>query len=180
MHRADAKEQLILLLYSLIVGVCLSVLYDGFVLLRRLFPKTPTWLVCIEDVVFCLISGFFYFVFIFSANLGVPRLYSFAGSLFGFYLWRLTFSRALVFVLDKSLRFGCRAALRALTFLSTPFLFLLSIITKITKAFLCKTMNYLKMLKYLFIFSKKRDIIYMYIKAEDCFDFESKEEYLKL
>ena len=169
MHRADAKEQFIFLLYSLIFGVCLCVFYDVFVLLRRLFPKTPPWLVCVEDVIFCLVSGAAYFVFIFSVNLGVPRLFSLLGCLFGFYFWKKTFSKTLVVLSENIIGFLC-----------VPLSFLLSIITKIFKTFLCKVMIYIKMKKYLFIFSKKRCIIYMYIKAEDCFDFESKEEYVKL
>lgn len=169
MHRADPKEQFIFLLYSFIIGVLLSVFYDIFVLIRRFFPKTPSWLVFIEDTVYCLVSGFIYFVFIFSANLGVPRLYSFAGSLFGFIIWRKTFSNLLISLAEK-----------ILNIISAPVLFVLSIIAKIARTFLCKIMIYLKTLKYLFIFSKKRDIIKLYIKRSECFEFENKEEYVKL
>lgn len=180
MHRAQPKEQFIFLIYSVIVGVCLSVLYDVFVLLRRLFPKTPAWVVCIEDVIFSLLSGFVYFVFLFSVNLGVPRFYSFAGSLFGFFVWRKTFSELLVSLSEKLLRIICAVLNKILIIVRSPILFILSLITKFLKTILCKIMICIKMLKYLFIFSKKRDIIYMYIKRGECFNFESKEEYVKL
>lgn len=180
MHRAEAREQLVFLLYSIIVGIALSVLYDLFVLLRRLYPKTPAWLVFIEDIVFCLFSGFVYFVFIFSANLGVARLFSFAGSLLGFFIWRNTFSNVIISLFEKLLRFAYGLLSKILKIFYRPALIFISIIAKFLKSFLCKIMIRIKMLKYLFIFSKKRDIIYSYIKKDECFDFESKEEYVKL
>ena len=180
MHRADSKEQLVLLLYSILVGVCISVLYDIFVLLRKLFPKTPPALVFIEDIVFCLLSGFWYFVFIFCANLGVPRMYSLAGGLFGFVMWRKTFSKVLLVILEKTIRFVLRIMGKILKIIRRPIVFILSIMTKICTSILCKIMIYIKSVKYLFIFSKRRYIMYTCIKKGKCFDFEKKEEYVKL
>ncbi len=180
MHRADAKEQLVFLIYSIIIGAVISALYDFFVLLRRLFPKTPAWVVFIEDTAFCFLSGFIYFVFIFSANLGVPRLFSFAGALLGFSVWRKTLSFITLSVYEKLILFIYGLFWNILKIFRRPILFFLSLIAKIFKSILCKIMIRTKMLKYLFIFSKKRDIIYLYIKKEKCFNFEGKEEYVKL
>ena len=55
-------EQSLLFLYSALLGVGLSLVYDVFRVFRAIIPHT-SFLVAFEDIVFCLIWGLALFVF---------------------------------------------------------------------------------------------------------------------
>lgn len=149
MWQVSVAQQLRLFAYSALVGAALGAVYDLFRLLRSLFPKTKGFVIFVEDMTFCAVCTGVYIVFIYAANLGVPRLYSAASAACGFALWYFTLGRITVPVFTKLLRF-----------ISAPLKALLDIINKILSGILCKVTIFVKTAKKRFTLHKKRYKIY--------------------
>lgn len=154
------EQQIRLLLYSFTVGAVLALLYCPFRVRRRLSGKRQLWgLTVAEDMVFCGICTVIYTVFIYCANLGIPRFYSALAVVLGFALCHLSIAelmcRFLCFFLIKLWHLS-NTVFKALL---VPLKKILVILSKIAKRILCKITISWENLKKHFIFLKERIII---------------------
>ena len=95
----SAAEEMRILLYSLLPGVLLSVLYDVVRLVRMQFRchKAVTFAL---DMLFMLLSSLCFFVFSVMWVRGQLRFFVVCGFAIGFALWHFTLGNAVVFVLN--------------------------------------------------------------------------------
>lgn len=83
------REQVLLFLFSALLGVGLGVLFDCFRALRALIPHTR-FFVGLEDVLFLLVWGFSLVTFAMEKGRGEVRFYYLLGSIIGFTLYFFT------------------------------------------------------------------------------------------
>lgn len=93
-----------LLLISFPMGFGLSAFYDLFRIRRRLIPGPSGFVsnlwTAVEDVIFFLCAGVCAVLMFYLLNNGQIRVLGLIGLIPGFFLWRLTFSRLLFWVVD--------------------------------------------------------------------------------
>lgn len=154
MLQVSNEQQIRFLLYSVIVGVFLSFLYDFFKVSRVLFSKMPDAVIFVEDLIFTLICTVVYIIFIYAANLGIPRFFSALGAAVGFLIWYFTLGKLLPKIYVK-----------AILIILVPIKLFISGFVKIVSFVLCKITIYKNFFKNLFIFAKKRNIIYSDIQS---------------
>ena len=180
MLTVSSNQQLTFFLYSVIIGIFLGLIYDIFVILRKIFPNTASWVIAIEDVLFCFIATLTYVIFIFTANFGIPRLFSFIAIMSGFVFYKCTFSKIIVLFVIKILKLFRIVFGRIFKIICKPLLYLIGFFTLFFKSFLCRITICAKKIKKLFIFSKKRNIMYSCISKGLCFETEEREGYISL
>lgn len=89
-----------LFLVSVVLGAVLGVVYDVFRALRIIFPPAAKeGAVLVEDILFCIISGFSVFCFSTLAVRGQVRFFVFLGFIIGFVLYLLTIGSIITGVL---------------------------------------------------------------------------------
>lgn len=74
-------------LYACICGVVIGALYDVFRVFRAVFEGGRIRLF-FEDLLFCLMAALVFVVYCFNATMGVVRMFSALGALFGFFVYR--------------------------------------------------------------------------------------------
>lgn len=89
-----------LLLGSLLLGVCLMMIYDGLRLFRALIRHKNFW-TGLEDLVYWIGSSIVTFLLLFGQNDGVLRAYAITGVLSGMILYNLSVSKIQYLLLKK-------------------------------------------------------------------------------
>lgn len=84
-----ASEQMMLFLWSVVIGAGLGVVYELFRIVRLTFPHGSV-AVFFEDVLFSLIWGFVMFVFVMEFGRGNLRFFYIIGNAVGFILYLVT------------------------------------------------------------------------------------------
>ena len=79
----------LLALWAWILGVISGFVYEFFRLLHRLHPRA-TWLIFLEDLLFCLFCTCGMLLLFFNLSYGRMRLYAFVFAGIGFLLWYCT------------------------------------------------------------------------------------------
>lgn len=94
------KKLFVLLISALLIGFCLSFVYDGFRLLRTLrYPKRRAFrvlngiLISLEDFLFFTFGGAVLSILFYVTNSGKVRPSAFVMAIVGFWLFRVTLSR---------------------------------------------------------------------------------------
>lgn len=82
-------------LYSVLLGAVCGVIYDAFRVFRVALRHNGI-AVFFEDVLFCLICCVMLILFIFCANYGIVRWFSFFGWAGGFYVYYVTVGRMVI------------------------------------------------------------------------------------
>ncbi len=85
----DYTAQQLLVLWSAVSGVLLSIYYDVFRLLRALGIRSR-FFVFLQDVAFCITAALTYILLIFNLSNGVIRFYAFVIIAAAFLLWHFT------------------------------------------------------------------------------------------
>ncbi len=88
----------LLALWAFVLGVASGLLYELFRLLHRMHPRA-SWLIFLEDLLFCLICVCGLLLLFFNLSYGRMRLYAFVFMAIGFLLWYFTVGK----VFQKSL-----------------------------------------------------------------------------
>lgn len=96
--------QTLLFLKSILLGVCLMLLYDVFRILR-LAVKTPAALILAEDILFFAVCAVMTMLFLVSANFGEIRFFALLGEGLGAVLCALTLSRLVMACSKAIIRF---------------------------------------------------------------------------
>ncbi len=94
----SVKEQTLIFLISILVGVAGSIFFDMFRAFRRLVKARAVW-VSIQDLLFWLITGFSVFLFLYRINFGEVRWYIFFGIGLGIFFYYLAFRNRIVMLL---------------------------------------------------------------------------------
>lgn len=79
----------LLALWAFLLGAASGLLYEAFRLLHRLHPRA-TWLIFLEDLLFCLICACGLLLLFFNLSYGRMRFYAFVFMAIGFLLWYFT------------------------------------------------------------------------------------------
>ena len=88
-------QQCMFFIYSIVLGVVCGAVYDVFRIFRVALRHNGT-AVFFEDVLFCLICCVMLILFIFCANYGIVRWFSFFGWAGGFYVYYMTAGRMVI------------------------------------------------------------------------------------
>lgn len=88
----------------IVVGIVISILFDIFRILRKVF-KTPDIVTYIEDIIFGVLAGIIIIYSIFKFNNGEIRSYLFVGILIGILSYLFTLSKFFIKFGDKILSF---------------------------------------------------------------------------
>ncbi len=115
-----------ILLYSLVIGICIGVLYTVFRLIYGVLcafingKKCRTIFRFALDILFSLLYTLVAVIFVFGANSGVVRLYILFFAFSGCIIYHLTIGRAVYDLLMKVLYFTIRLIKRLFGILSYP------------------------------------------------------------
>ena len=91
MWEISSSSQIISFLYSLLIGILLSVFFDFYRVARKLkkFSKTGVFF---QDIAFWIVATFVTFLLLMARCNGEVRGYILIGELLGFFVYRLTLS----------------------------------------------------------------------------------------
>lgn len=90
----DIREMLATVLYAIIVGLSLGLIWDLFRFLQIIMPNNAQIIVAaIVDIAFFLTAAMIVSVFVFETCYGFARGYAIFGTVIGFIFWRFTLGR---------------------------------------------------------------------------------------
>ena len=85
----EPKTELGLFALSIVIGILFAIVFDVLRVIRIIFPH-KSWMVFIEDMLFMLFCGFWFFIFSMTSARGQLRAFLLAGNLLGFFLYIFT------------------------------------------------------------------------------------------
>ncbi|MCD8328383.1 MAG: spore cortex biosynthesis protein YabQ [Ruminococcus sp.] len=85
----EPETELSLFALSIAIGVIFGVIYEATRIVRIIFPHR-SWLVFLEDMLFMLFCGFWFFIFSMTFARGQLRGFLLLGNLLGFFLYIFT------------------------------------------------------------------------------------------
>ena len=85
-------SQIIVFLFSMILGAALSLIFDGFRILNAVLTVNLKR-IFFEDIIYFILSAFITFTYILVANGGEIRVYIILGELLGWTIYRLTLGK---------------------------------------------------------------------------------------
>lgn len=127
---ANNLEQLNSFMIFLLLGIIISILFDAFRILRRVF-KTPDIITYIEDVIFWTMTGIIILYAIFIFNNGILRFYIFIGMLIGILLYMLMLSNYVIRLGTTFIRSFITFCQKIIYILSVPMTMMIKIGRKI-------------------------------------------------
>lgn len=117
------SAELFFFLHAALTGILLSVVYDLFRILRRVYTH-GCFLIAVEDACYWLGSALYITYVLMKENDGVIRWYFIFGILLGMLLYNLTISRYLVEPLSKFINYILHFVRKILRIVFRPFAFL--------------------------------------------------------
>ena len=118
----DIIKEVLFLLHSLLLGAVITFVYDGFVILRKLFRHT-TFLISLEDMVFWIACAIGVFCVLYEENNGMLRWFAVAGAALGMLIYKKTLSPLVVNSIVKVLSLVLRILGRVFHTAVKPFCF---------------------------------------------------------
>lgn len=82
----------LLAVWSVLTGMLLGFLYEFFRLLHRVHPQL-SWLIFLEDLLYCLFCTGGMLLLFFNLSFGRMRMYAFVGVALGFAVWYFTLGK---------------------------------------------------------------------------------------
>ncbi len=94
------------LVFSFIIGVLLGPVYDVFRIRRKAVKRMKRMkldfvLTFIEDILFSVFASITLILVCYKLYFGIPRWYSYASAIAGFFLWRITLGKLVMALSDK-------------------------------------------------------------------------------
>lgn len=120
------------LLYSLLLGISVTVLYDLLRIFRRVVGHSD-WLVSLEDFLYWIVVAICVFYMMHKENNGTLRWFAILGAAVGMLLYKKLISRFFVEYVAKALCFLLKMLGKFLHVLFTPLRFLLGKCGKVAK-----------------------------------------------
>lgn len=85
----EPKTELGLFVLSVVIGILFALVFDALRVIRIIFPH-KSWMVFIEDFLFMMFCGFWFFIFSMTSARGQLRAFLLLGNLLGFFLYIFT------------------------------------------------------------------------------------------
>jgi spore cortex biosynthesis protein YabQ len=147
LSQVESTGQIFTFLFSLVLGISLSLTYDVFGCIRFLLGQKK-WVTFVADVLFFLLAAVVFFCFLMIRCDGVFRIYALLGTALGFGVSRITVSRLFYSALVSITRW----IQRLFGWIFRPFFICFG---KTKSLFLTKTQKFGKTLKNIFKRKKK-------------------------
>lgn len=116
-------NEVVFLLHSFLLGIAITFVYDGFLVLRRLI-RHSLFLISVEDLIFWIACAIGVFYMLYEENNGILRWFAVFGATLGMLAYKASISRPLVDFLSAMIARIFQALFRAIGFLLKPFLFI--------------------------------------------------------
>lgn len=117
-------DEVTFLLYSFLLGVIITFVYDGFLILRRLI-KHNIFFISLEDFIFWIACAISVFYVLYEENNGILRWFAVAGAGLGMIAYKKTLSPLIINVISKALSWIFHIVFKTLCFILKPFGFLM-------------------------------------------------------
>lgn len=100
-------SQITIFLFSLILGVCLSLLFDGFRIVNAVL-KVNLKRIFFQDLIYFISSAIFTFLFVLVVNSGEIRFYIICGEIIGWMLYHVTVGKFFYKIFLTVVKFFCK------------------------------------------------------------------------
>lgn len=119
----DIAGEVVFLCHSFLLGAVITFVYDGFLILRKLFKHT-IFLISLEDLIFWIACALSVFCVLYEENNGMLRWFAVAGAAGGMLVYKKTLSPLLIRMITKLLSFVFELAGKSFRIIMKPFGFL--------------------------------------------------------
>lgn len=119
----DIVREVIFLFHSFLLGVVITFVYDGFLVLRKMFRHT-TFLISLEDIIFWIACAISVFGVLYEENNGMLRWFAIAGAAVGMLIYKKTLSPFIINSTVKVCSFILGILFKLMKILTRPFRFL--------------------------------------------------------
>lgn len=119
----DITKEVVFLFHSFLLGAVITFVYDGFLILRKLFRHT-TLLISLEDLIFWITCAIGVFCVLYEENNGILRWFAVAGAALGMFIYKKTLSPLLINIVYKVLSFVFHILEKIFRIIMKPFGFL--------------------------------------------------------
>ncbi|MDE5908887.1 MAG: spore cortex biosynthesis protein YabQ [Lachnospiraceae bacterium] len=116
-------NEVVFLLHSFLLGIAITFVYDGFLILRRLI-RHSLFLISVEDLIFWIACAIGVFYMLYEENNGILRWFAVFGATLGMIVYKKSFSRLIVDFLSALIARIFRMLFGMIRFLLKPFRFL--------------------------------------------------------
>ncbi len=110
-------------LHSFLMGILITFVYDGFLILRRLI-RHSLFLVSLEDMIFWIACAIGVFYMLYEENNGILRWFAVLGATMGMILYKISVSSLIVNIMSTIIERAARVIFRIFCFLFKPFRFI--------------------------------------------------------
>lgn len=101
----DIVKEVIFLFHSFLLGIIITFVYDGFLVLRKIFRHT-SFLISLEDIIFWIVCAISVFGVLYKENNGMLRWFAVAGAAVGMLIYKKTLSP---FIIGGTVKVCCLA-----------------------------------------------------------------------
>lgn len=101
---SNIVKEVLLLVHSCLLGVVLTFIYDGIIILRKLIRHSDIF-ISLEDLLFWITCAISVFYMLYEENNGILRWFAVAGAGVGMFLYKITLSPFVISVCTKVLGF---------------------------------------------------------------------------
>lgn len=115
----DIMKEVMFLIHSFVLGVVITFVYDGFLILRRLIKHTML-LVSLEDMLFWLACAISVFYMLYEENNGILRWFAVAGAALGMITYKKTLSAPVIMTVTAIIQFIFGFLAKLINFMLKP------------------------------------------------------------
>lgn len=113
-------DEVTFLLHSFLMGILITFVYDGFIIMRRLI-RHNLFLISVEDLIFWIACAIGVFYMLYEENNGILRWFAVFGASLGMIVYKLSISVTIVNVVSKLIGRVVSVLRRIFSFLFRPF-----------------------------------------------------------
>lgn len=115
-------NEMTFLLHSFFMGIIITFVYDGFLILRRLI-RHSMFLVSLEDMIFWIACAIGVFYMLYEENNGILRWFSVFGAALGMIIYKKSISGLIINIVSAVIEKLVRIIYRIICIFFTPFKF---------------------------------------------------------
>lgn len=116
-------NEMTFLLHSFLMGIIITFVYDGFLILRRLI-RHSLFLISLEDMIFWIACAIGVFYMLYEENNGILRWFAVFGATMGMIVYKMSISSLIVNIMSTIIERIVRVIYRIFCFLFKPFKFI--------------------------------------------------------
>ena len=115
--------EVVFLFHSFLLGIVITFVYDGFLILRRLIPHNLL-LISLEDMIFWIACAIGVFYMLYEENNGILRCFAVFGATLGMLAYKKSISPLFIDIMSTIIKRVCHILYYILQFLLRPVRFL--------------------------------------------------------